>query len=206
MILCQEQKTYIKSSREGLLYMDHNSKSNWKEFFREFYQKHSRPFWFYIFKICGDENLADDIFQESFLKFLRAEPVIMSENHLKSYLYKIAFRLIIDKKRKIKVENKVFNERKKVFRENLYTEDRENRTDISVEMEKIFRLLKPKERILLWLAYAEGYSHREIAEITKCKENTVKVRIFNARKKFAGILRKKHQEKGEKIWEKRLVF
>lgn len=171
--------------------MDHDSKNNWKGFFGEFYQKHSRPFWLYIFKICGDENLAEDIFQESFLRFLRAEPVIESENHLKSYLYKIAFRLIIDKKRKIKVENRVFEERKIAFRENLYTDDRENRTNISVEMEKKFRLLKPKERILLWLAYVEGYTYKEIAEITKCKENSVKVKIFNARKKFAGLLREK---------------
>jgi len=206
MILCQERETFIKSSREDLLHMDHDSENNWKEFFREFYQKHSRPFWLYIFKICGDENLAEDIFQESFLRFLRAEPVIVSENHLKSYLYKIAFRLIIDKKRKIKVENRVFEARKRALKENMYTDDRENRTHISLDMEKMFRLLKPKERILLWLAYIEGYSYKEIAEITKCKENTVKVKVFNARKKFAGILRKKRPKKGVKIWEKGLVL
>ncbi|MFB0565489.1 MAG: RNA polymerase sigma factor [Candidatus Aminicenantaceae bacterium] len=186
--------------------MDQESKDSWKEFFTEFYQKYSRPFWLYIFKICGDENLAEDIFQESFLRFLKAEPVIVSVIHLRSYLYKIAFRLIIDKKRKIKVENRVFEDRKKALKENLYTESRENRTHISEEMEKTFQLLKPKERILLWLAYVEGYSYKEIGEITKCKENSVKVKVFNARKKFAGLLREKRQEKGEKIWEKGFVI
>lgn len=185
--------------------MDYDSKTTGKDFFREFYQKHSRPFWRYIFKICGDANLAEDVFQESFLRFLRAEPVIVNEHHLKSYLYKIAFRLIIDKKRKIKVEKRVFEARKRELKENLYKDDRKNRTHVSMEMERTFRLLKPKERILLWLAYVEGYSYKEIAEITKCKENTVKVKVFNAKKKFAGILRKKRQTKGDKIWENRSV-
>lgn len=56
---------------------------------------------------------------------------------------------------------------------------------ISLDMEDTFKLLKHRSRILLWLAYAEGYSCNEIAEMTEIKKNSVKVQLFRARKELA---------------------
>ena len=79
-------------------------KKLWKESFKEFYKKYSRALWFYIYKTCGDESMADDVFQETFYRYLRAEPVRLNEYQQKAYLYKVAYRLIIDQKRKQKTE------------------------------------------------------------------------------------------------------
>jgi RNA polymerase sigma-70 factor (ECF subfamily) len=54
--------------------------------------------------------------------------------------------------------------------------------------------LKPKQRMLLWLAYVEGYTYSEIARITHTKENSLKVQLFRAREKLAGILKIQEQE------------
>jgi len=172
--------------------MEENSKKIWEEF----YNRYSRSFWFYIYKICGDKDMADDIFQESFYKFLKAKPVIMNENHMKSYLYKIAFRLIIDKKRRIKVENRAFEKEKAVYKGSMYKEGQESEILFSLDMENTFKLLKPRKRILVWLAYVEGYSCNEIAEITETKENSVKVQLFRARKELANILKQKEYKGG----------
>ena len=32
-----------------------------KESFKIFYRRFSKPFWYFILKICGDESLADDL-------------------------------------------------------------------------------------------------------------------------------------------------
>ena len=61
-------------------------------------------------------------------------------------------------------------------------------------MDNSFKLLKPRERILLWLAYVEGYSSKEIAEVTKTKENSIKVQLFRTRKELANILRQKESK------------
>ena len=172
--------------------MEENSEKIWEGF----YNKYSRPFWFYINKMCGDQNMADDVFQESFYRFLRAKPVIMNENHMKSYLYKIAFGLIIDKKRRIKVEKRAFEEEKETYKRRKDKESQESAVISSLVMEKIFKLIKPRERTLLWLAYVEGYSHREIAEITETKEKSVKTQLFRARKELAGFLKKKEYKGG----------
>ena len=167
--------------------------------FKKFYREYSRSFWLYICKICGDENMADDIFQEAFYKFLKIKPVISNEKHQKSYLYKIAFNLIIDKKRKIKVENRAFLEEKEAYKKNQNEPGRVYKTHLSMDMEKTFKLLKPKTRTLLWLSYVEGYKSNEIADITGSKENSIKVQLFRARKKLAGLLEEKDYRWGEQI-------
>lgn len=164
--------------------MDDYLKKLWKESFKGFYKKHSRSLWFYIFKTCGDESMADDIFQETFYRYLRAEPVKLNEFQQRAYLYKVAYRLIIDQKRKIRIEQEKSGAAE-------IEESKEEEIFMALDMEKTFKLLKLKERNLLWLAYVEGYSHSEIAGITGVKEKSVKVQLFRVKKKFAGILRQK---------------
>ena len=41
--------------------------------------------------------------------------------------------------------------------------------------------MKPRERQILWLAYAEGYSHREIAEVTGLASASIRLLLFRAR-------------------------
>jgi len=176
-----------KKSKQSLILME----ENWKQIWENFYERHSRSFWFYIFKLCGDEHMADDIFQESFVKFLRAKPVFLNDRHMRAYLNKIAFRLIIDQKRRIKVEKKAFEEEKQEYEKSLHKKGQEPEIHSFMDMEKTFKSLKPRKRMLLWLAYVEGYSYTEIAELTQTKENSVKVQLFRAREELANILKKR---------------
>jgi RNA polymerase sigma-70 factor (ECF subfamily) len=175
----------LAEEQNGNLFMEKNQKEIWEKF----YANHSRSFWFYIYKICGNEQLADDIYQESFVKFLKAGPEFANEKHMKVYLYRIAFRLIVDKKRRIKVEKKSFEEKAHTYERDMHDSGQESGILLSMEMEKTFKKLKPKQRMLLWLAYVEGYSYSEIARMTDTKENSLKVQLFRAREKLAHLIR-----------------
>ena len=48
--------------------------------------------------------------------------------------------------------------------------------------------LKPRERMLLWLAYGQGESHREIAQALGLKTGSIKLLLFRARRKLAKLL------------------
>lgn len=174
-----------ETNQNGSLYMEENRKKIWEKF----YENYSRSFWFYIYKICGDEPMADDVFQESFYKFLKAKINFQNEKHMQVYLYRIAYRLIIDRMRRIKVEKRAFAEEQRVYLSNIQKESPQSEVHFSLDMEKTFKKLKPKERMLLWLAYVEGYSYGEIAEMTETKENSLKVQLFRAREKLAKILK-----------------
>jgi RNA polymerase sigma-70 factor (ECF subfamily) len=58
------------------------------------------------------------------------------------------------------------------------------------------RLLRPRDRQLLWLAYAEGYSHREIAEVTGLASASIRLLLFRARRKIARLLREQSNDDG----------
>ena len=180
------QQKDLEESQDGSLYMEENRKRIWEKF----YERYSRSFWFYIYKICGNEQMADDIFQESFYKFLKAEIAIQNEKHMQVYIYRIAYRLILDKLRRAKVEKKAFEEGQQAYMRNLQKAGPQSEIDFSLDMEKTFKRLKPKERMLLWMAYVEGYNYAEIAEMTETKENSLKVQLFRAREKLARILKR----------------
>ena len=55
---------------------------------------------------------------------------------------------------------------------------------------RVFEHLKTQEQTLLWLAYVEGFDHREIALALQLREKSVRVMLFRARKKLAGMLSK----------------
>jgi RNA polymerase sigma factor (sigma-70 family) len=48
--------------------------------------------------------------------------------------------------------------------------------------------LSPEQRAVVELTFYQGHSYQEIAEITRCPVNTVKTRMFHARRRLAPIL------------------
>jgi RNA polymerase sigma-70 factor (ECF subfamily) len=154
--------------------------------FQVFYSKAAPGLRAYIRRASGNEALADDILQESFLRFLRAklpqfDDATPADAPMKAYLYKIAASLLVDHWRRVKRER----------RWSLWNfSGGEPATNPGGERDamRFFRRLKPQEQLLLWFAYVEGFEHREIAVALRLKEKSVRVLLFRARKKLARTL------------------
>jgi RNA polymerase sigma-70 factor (ECF subfamily) len=143
--------------------------------FEEIYTATARPLWAYVARISGSATAADDIVQETYLRFLNSPP---KTGDAKPYLYKIATNLVYDRFRRLKREGK---------RED-FSAASEATFEGEAEMMQVFGRLKEQERALLWLAYVEGYEHREIAAILKLNSMSVRVLLFRARRKLAQLL------------------
>ncbi|MBA2503884.1 MAG: RNA polymerase sigma factor [Pyrinomonadaceae bacterium] len=152
--------------------------------FEEFYAETARALWSYIRRVSGSAELADELLQESFFRLLRAPLPMTDEVHLKSYLYKIATNLIHDHRRGVKRE--AFWRLRLPAPEEAYKD-----SSLDSDTMRTFAELKPQERALLWLAYVEGYEHREIAHVMQLAEKSVRVLLFRARRKLAHSLEKK---------------
>src|SRR4051812_18681052 len=58
--------------------------------FEAFYRKTAGKIWSYIYRMTGDAATADDLLQKTFFRFLRSNPVIADEDHLRRYVYRTA--------------------------------------------------------------------------------------------------------------------
>ena len=56
---------------------------------------------------------------------------------------------------------------------------------------RCFHELNPQQQALLWLAYVEGFDHREISAILGVKSTSVRVLLIRAKKKLSSVLSKK---------------
>lgn len=135
----------------------------------------------YIRRVSGDAALADDILQETFYRFLRADLPAMEKFQIKAYLYRTASSLVSDHWRRLKRE-------RRWSLEGIFRREAVEKSESSEDVMSVFGQLKTQEQTLLWLAYVEGFDHREIALALGLKEKSVRVLLFRARKKIAGML------------------
>lgn len=155
--------------------------------FRGFYERTSRQVWVYLSRITGDRQLADDLLQEAYYRFLRANAAHESETHRRNSLFRIATNLARDAQRRERRRptDRIPAERwDELQAEEPPTISMGGRTDLTRAMEQ----LKPAQREILWLAYAIGASHVEIAETLGLTAGSVKQLLFRARKKLARLL------------------
>ena len=72
--------------------------------FRLFYERTARPMWAYLSRMSGDARLADDLLQEAYYRFLRANVPHESDAHRRNYLFRIATNLVKDMRRRPQVD------------------------------------------------------------------------------------------------------
>lgn len=159
-----------------------------EEAFRAFYERTARPLWAYLARTTGEPHTADDLLQEAYYRLLRASVVFEDDGHRKNYLFRIATNLLRDRHRR-------------PVREVALPEDEGDQplagdasspyaAAESREMDRAIRSLRPRDRQLLWLAYAQGMSHAEISGALGLRTGSVKQLLYRARTRLAEMLRR----------------
>lgn len=149
--------------------------------FHDLYQRTARPLRAYLMRSCGDLALTDDLLQEAYLRMLRSGFEGEDFDHRKNYLYRIATNLLRDHFRRSKPISHEVPER------GVATDDEKAvhmRSDVGGAMAK----LAPRDRQMLWLAYVEGATHREIARVLGLRSASIRSMLFRARQRLAGQL------------------
>jgi RNA polymerase sigma-70 factor (ECF subfamily) len=163
------------------------------ERFAAFYERSARPLWAYLARVSGDPALADDLMQESYVRFLCASSPCDGEVESRRYLFRIASNLLRDHWRRpgtTSIDD---------LPENLFVAaDSSGQTDSWALLEPAMARMRPRDRQLLWLAHAENYSHSEIAQITGLATPSIRLLLFRARRKIARILQRQSEHPSSK--------
>lgn len=128
----------------------------------------------FVLKNIKDENKAQDIVQDTFEKLWRTHENVNFQK-VKSYLFSTAYHTLIDLiRRDSKMSRWEPSLEKEVIDNNSYS-------DINEVLHKALEKLPEIQKMVVLLRDYEGYSYKEISEITKLSEAQVKVYIFRAR-------------------------
>lgn len=141
--------------------------------------------------ITCNQQEADDLYQDTFLKAIELSSRIDSTNNPKSYLLSIALRIWKNKKRKYAWRKRIADTQTFIEEQGgEQTEPVESPEEqiINQEETRLIRdtvdRLQDRLKIPILLYYMEELSITQIASLLKIPEGTVKSRLYQARKKL----------------------
>ncbi|TAL68056.1 MAG: RNA polymerase sigma factor [Bacteroidetes bacterium] len=150
--------------------------------FREIYKRHSQNVYAYCRRVVGNKDVAEDLFQETFLRLLQSADANKEMVNLSGYIIKIARNLCL--KHKSSQEEFVSLEDFEIKVEDNTLE----RTEITNVITMALELLGDEYREALVLQIYNELSYNEIAEIQGVPLTTVRNRIVRAKQKLREIV------------------
>lgn len=155
------------------------------------YRTHYKDVYHFLHYFTGNQNDAEDLTQEVFIRLLHALPNHNgSRSSLKTWILSIAKHIAIDHYRKQKI--KLFFAEgwlKQLPASDGLPEVELNHKEVGKMIEQAIHKLKPQYRMVIILRCIKGYSIRETAEILECTEAKVKVDYHRAIKMLQEKLR-----------------
>ncbi len=128
----------------------------------------------FILKNVKDEEKARDIVQDTYEKLWIKVSEVESTN-AKSYMFKTAYRTMIDRIRRDKKQGDMSEA-------NMYSVSHSRQySDLKEILNEALGKLPEIQRSVIMLRDYEGYNYAEIGEVTGLNESQVKVYIFRAR-------------------------
>ncbi len=145
--------------------------------FSEMYEKYKNILYRVAFTYVKNNEDVEDILQEVFLKRIYQENEFESEEHEKRWMIRVTVNMS-------KNYLKSFWNRNKLTIDELVESSCVLQWQLDETEKELFSeimKLPDKQRIAIYLHYYEGYSCKEIADILKCGESAVKMRLQKGR-------------------------
>ncbi len=162
-----KEKYYIKCIQKG----DHRALDEFIEIL------YPQVYAFIDRKVKG-EDIAKDLTQDVFIRFIRALPTYQSEGKVLNYLYKISSHVCYSyfkkKRNDLEIDDEILEDKSIDVHETILKQFQEK------ELENVIRLLKPKQQDVIILKYYNQYTFQEIAEIYNVSVSTMKSRHYQA--------------------------
>jgi RNA polymerase sigma-70 factor (ECF subfamily) len=162
--------------------------------FEQLIHRHKNKVFAYISLYIRDQALAEDIFQDTFLKVIQSVKAgkYVDNGKFLSWVMRISHNLIIDHFRRVKQMNTISNDNYEsdLFNSKSFAEDNVEdeliKSQIHHDVRKMIRQLPDDQREVVILRHYAGLSFKEIAEITDVSINTalgrMRYALINMRK------------------------
>jgi RNA polymerase sigma-70 factor (ECF subfamily) len=152
---------------------------------RALYDAHVDRVYRIAYRMTGDEDVAQDLTQETFIRAFSRLRDFRGDSSLSTWMHTIAVSVTLNGLRKVKR----FRERETDIEAavDLGVTRREAEPDLKDRLAKAIDGLPDHHRLVFVMHDVEGYTHEEIGEVLSIPTGTSKARLFRAR----AVLREK---------------
>ncbi len=141
--------------------------------------------------MLGTGPEAEDVGQETFIRFYRALEKFREDSSLKTYLTRIAINLSLNalKRRRRLRDRFVRPEEDNMVEPSINGENEMDKEEQARMIRKAVEKLDPKHRAVVVLRMMNGYSTKETAELLEVPQGTVLSRLSRGMKRLEELLR-----------------
>lgn len=155
-----------------------------KKAFDQLVRKYQSPVRrFFLNQTLGDEQLSDDLAQETFIKAYVNITKFRGMSSFSTWLMRIAYNVFYDDVRSRKQTEDI--DTSSAVRQSSKSGD----SNLKMDIHAALALLKPDERSCITLQLIDGYPVDQISKITGINENTVKSHLKRGKDKMANYLK-----------------
>lgn len=155
-----------------------------KKAFDQLVRKYQSPVRrFFLNQTLGDEQLSDDLAQETFIKAYVNITKFRGMSSFSTWLMRIAYNVFYDDVRSRKQTDDI--DTSSAMRQSPNSGD----SNLKMDIHAALALLKPDERTCITLQLIDGYPIDQISKITGMNENTVKSHLKRGKDKMANYLK-----------------
>ena len=151
--------------------------------FRLLFEANKNRVYSIALRYSGNEAVAMDIAQDTFLKLLSRIQDFRGDANFDSWLYRLVVNSCLDHHRRGRRLIPVLDDFLHIFRASGETALEELlRAEMQHHVQRVVATLAPEQRIVVILRYTEGLPYEQIAEILGCSIGTVASRLNRAHK------------------------
>jgi RNA polymerase sigma-70 factor (ECF subfamily) len=135
---------------------------------------------------------AKDIYQEVFLRVYKGLQKFQYKSEFSTWIYRITTNVCLShRSRKHRISHTSIDQSmngedgqpyalKDTLSDTVAADQHTHDAEIALRVEQALKTLSPRQRMVFTMKHYEGYKLREIAEMMKCNEGTVKKYLFEA--------------------------
>ena len=172
--------------------------------FAELVQRHTKRFYAAAYRVCSDQDRAEDIVQEAFLKLWQKPHMWKSGQGAKftSWFYRVVTNTALDAMRKLKPE--YGSDTLDIYEDGRQRQDDQMQQDQEQDiLESAIQALPERQKLALNLCFYEGLSNKEAADIIGVGVKAVESLLMRAKARLkdelirTGVLEEPREAKYE---------
>ena len=154
---------------------------------------------FFLNQTLGDEQLSDDLAQETFIKAYVNITKFRGMSSFSTWLMRIAYNVFFDDVRSRKQTEDI--DTSSAVRQSSKSGD----SNLKMDVHAALALLKPDERSCITLQLIDGYPVDQISKITGINENTVKSHLKRGKDKMANYLKENGYDRSRQYHDRGIL-